>query len=599
VQNAGRVRTPIDRFILEKLHAAGLQPATPAHDRELVRRMYFDVVGLPATPEDIQEFGAAARDDRQSAIEVLVDRLLGSPHYGERWGRHWLDVARYADSDGQESDADRPGAYHYRDFVIRALNDDLPYDQFVRWQLAGDEYEPQNPLAVAATGFLAAGTHAELGDNLMADEKLRERYNELDDVLSTIGTGLLGLTLGCARCHDHKYDAIPTRDYYRMMSAFHGGNRAEATLASTEKALVWRDVGPDPRPTWLFRRADYYDREHPVGLGFVSILTRDQTPENYWNRARANRATNASTYQRRALAEWMTDLEQGAGALVARVIVNRVWQHHFGKALVATVGDFGVRSESPTHPELLEWLAHDFVQHGWRLKRLHRLILTSAVYQQASTGVAVAAIDPDNRLLWKMNPQRLEGEILRDSMLAVSGTLNRDTFGPAFKPPIAAEAMLARNLKDPYPAKVEDSPAVRRRSVYMFHKRVVPYPLLQAFDKPDAQQSCGRRDSTTVAPQGLALLNDEFVRTLSLDFADRLLKEAGSERAHWIDRGFQLVLGRSPRETEQSAALAFLEVQIKERQNRDQQVPAEEVRRRALADLCQALFSLNEFLYID
>jgi hypothetical protein len=600
VQQVNRIRTTVDSFIVSKLESAGLQPAVPAGSRDLVRRIYFDVIGLPPTPEENQEFGAAVERDRQAAIAGLVDRLLESRHYGERWGRHWLDVARYADSDGQESDHDRANAYHYRDFVLRALNDDMPFDQFIRWQLAGDEYAPENPQAVAATGFLVAGTHAELGDNLMEDERIRTRYNELDDMLSTIGTGMLGLTLGCARCHDHKYDAIPARDYYRMMSAFHSGKRAEVVLASTsEKALVWRDLGPEPLPTWLFRRGDYTDHEHPVGLGFVSILTRGKDPEQYWTAARADRPLKESTYQRRAFAEWMTDVEQGAGALLSRVIVNRVWQHHFGKALVSSVGDFGVRSEFPSHPELLEWLAQDLVQHGWKLKRLHRLILTSAIYQQSSVGVRPPAVDPENRLLWKMNPNRLEGEILRDSMLAVSGTLNREAFGPAFKPPISAEAMVARNLKDPYPGKVDDSPAVRRRSVYMFHKRVVPYPLLQAFDKPDAQQSCGRRDATTVAPQALALLNDQFVRTASLDFADRLMKEGAAEPTRWIDRGFQLALGRSPSESERATGLAFLEVQIRERQNRDAQKPVEEIRRAALADLCQALFSLNEFLYVD
>jgi len=595
-----RAQTPVDHFILAKLEAANLPLAVPANPRDLVRRIYFDVIGLPPTPEEIQEFAGAVERDLHAAIESLVDRLLASRHYGERWGRHWLDVARYADSDGQESDHDRTTAYHYRDFVIRGLNDDMPFDQFVRWQLAGDEYEPQNPAAVAATGFLVAGTHAELGDNLMADERLRTRYNELDDVLSTIGTGFMGLTLGCARCHDHKYDAIPARDYYRMISAFQSGNRAETNLPSTsEKVLVWRDLGGDPKPMWLFRRGDYYDHEHPVGLGFVSILTRARTPENYWTAARADRPLTDSTYQRRAFAEWMTDVEQGAGALVARVAVNRLWMHHFGKALVPTVGDFGVRSDSPTHPELLEWLARDLVQHGWRLKRLHRLMLTSAVYQQTGTGVPVPSADAENRLLWRMNPRRLEGEILRDAMLVASGTLNREAYGPAFKPPIAAEAMVARNLKDPYPGTIEDSPAVRRRSVYMFHKRVVPYPLLQAFDKPDAQQSCGRRDMTTVAPQALALLNDQFVRTASLDFADRLLKEAGGEPAGWIDRAFLLALARAPSQIERSAALAFLDVQTSERQTRESQKPAEEIRRRALADLCQALFSLNEFLYVD
>ena len=594
VKNIAWIRSPIDQFILARLEANGLQPSPPIGSRKLVRRIYFDVAGLPPDTE-ISNLKSPIPN-----ADDLIDKLLDSPHYGERWGRHWLDVARYADSDGQETDRDRPQAYRYRDFVIRALNADMPFDQFVRWQLAGNEYEPENPEAVAATGFLTAGTFAALPDKLMVDERLRNRYNELDDMLSTIGTGLLGLTFGCARCHDHKYDAIPARDYYRILSALHCGDRAEVTVgASQEKLLAYRDAGPEPKPSWLFRRGDYYDHEQPVTLGFLTVLTRDKSPEDFWREAREKSPAKESTQQRRALAEWMTDVDHGAGALVARVIVNRVWQHHFGSGLVRTVGDFGVRSEAPSHPELLEWLARDLVQHGWKLKRLHRLILTSAAYQQASAGITPASADPDNRLLWKRHPQRLEAEILRDSMLAVSGTLNLEAFGPGFKPPIADEAMLARNIKDPYPKDVKDSADVRRRSVYMFHKRVIPNPLLQAFDKPDAQQSCNRRDPTTVAPQALALLNDPFVRSVSLDFADRLLKEADNDPAKCIDRGYQLAVCRSPSDTERLASLEFLETQIKERTTREPKPSADEARRRALADWCQILFSLNEFLYID
>lgn len=601
VANVAWPRNPIDQFILARLESAGRQPASALAHRGLIRRTAFDVIGLPPSPEDVDEFCAVAERDRDGACNALIDRLLASRHYGERWGRHWLDVARYADSDGQETDRDRPQAYQYRDFVIRALNDDMPFDQFVRWQLAGNEYEPDNPAAVAATGFLTAGPFAALPEKLMQDELLRNRYNELDDMISTIGTGLLGLTFGCARCHDHKYDAIPARDYYRMLGALVCGDRAEVTVGpSQEKILAYRDAGPQPKPSWLFRRGDYYDHEVPVTLGFLTILTRNKTPQDYWREAREKSAVKDSTVQRRALADWITDVDHGAGALVARVIVNRVWQHHFGSGLVRTVGDFGVRCEAPSHPELLEWLAHDLVQSGWKLRRLHRLILSSATYQQASSGhVPGDSADPDNRLLWKADPRRLEAEILRDAMLAVSGTLNPEMYGPGFKPPIAAEAMLARNIKDPYPNDVKDSAAVRRRSVYMFHKRVIPYPLLQAFDKPDAQQSCNRRDPTTVAPQALALLNDPFVRTAALDFADRLLKDAGSEPAKCVERGYQLAICRAPSDTERLASLEFLETQFKERTARDSKTPPDEARRRALADWCQILFSLNEFLYID
>ncbi len=599
VADAAWPQTEIDRFVLAKLEAESLRPQPPATPRQLIRRLHFDLTGLPPKPEEIDAFLADSTNDPQAATRALVEKLIESPRYGERWARHWLDVARYADSDGQESDRDRLTAYPYRDFVIRSLNEDLSYDQFIRWQLAGDEYEPQNPAAVAATGFLAAGPFAALPDRLMEDERLRNRYNELDDIMSTVGSGLLGLTLGCVRCHDHKYDAIPARDYYSLLSAFHGGERAEVPLGATaDKVLGYRDLGPQPSPTWLFQRGNYYDRDQPVSLGFVSVLTRGRSPEEYWQAAREQNPTEASTSQRRALADWMTDVEHGAGALLARVMVNRVWHHHFGQAIVRSVGDFGVRSDPPTHPELLEWLADDFVRNGWKLKRLHQLIALSAVYQQGSSGVA-PAVDPDNRLLWKLPLRRLEGEILRDAILATSGALNDKMYGPAVKLPIAAEAMLARNLKDPYPAKIDDSDELRRRSVYLFHKRVVPYPLLQAFDKPDAQQSCSRRDRTTVAPQALALMNDPFVRQSALTFATRIRADVGDEPARWVERGYQLAIGREPSETELATTLRFISAQVESRTSRDPGLDAGLVAQQALADFCQVLFSLNEFIYVD
>jgi hypothetical protein len=599
VQDATWTRTPIDYFILARLEAAGIEPQEPADPRQLIRRVSFDLIGLPPTPDDVRRFGRAADRDWQRAITDLVDQLLASPNYGERWARHWLDVARYADSDGQESDRDRNLAYHYRDFVIRAFNDDMPFDQFVRWQLAGDEYEPDNPQAVAATGFLAAGPIAELPDNLMEDERLRNLYNELDDIVSTVGTGFLALTLGCARCHDHKYDAIPARDYYRLLSAFHSGERGEVTLGTNgEKAFAYHDFGSEPKTTWLFQRADFYDRDQPVTLGFVSLLTPAKTADEYWRDAREQSPAKESTNQRRALADWITDVDEGAGALLARVIVNRLWQHHFGHGLVRTVGDFGVRAEPPTHPELLEWLAHDLVENDWNIKRLQRMMLLSAVYLQSS-GHSGDTSDPENRLLGRMPLQRLEAEVLRDSLLVVSGTLNRTAFGPAVRVPIAPEAMLARNLKDSYPNDIADGPNVWRRSVYLFHKRVVPNPLLQAFDKPDAQQSCNRRDRTTVAPQALALLNDPFVRARSFDFADRLLKADAADPKRWIDLAFQLALSRSPSSGERNAAIEFIATQFQQRRIRDPQPSDDVIRRQALADFCQVVFGMNEFVYVD
>jgi mono/diheme cytochrome c family protein len=711
-RSAGRVRTPIDGFILAGLAARRLTPAPPADARVLIRRVTFDLIGLPPTPEEVEAFVQAAGTD--TAYVALVDRLLASPHYGERWGRHWLDVAHYADSGGYESDIDRPTAYHYRDFVVQAFNADLPFDEFVRRQLAGDEYAPDDPSAVAATGFLAAGPSEFLEANLLEEERLRQRYNELDDTVSTTGLALLGLTVGCARCHDHKFDPIPTRDYYRLLACLHSGDRAEVPLGTraeveratrarsewdrqrqaaeanlkkwidghraalgprlrsaridrlpipdAEKALLrdkpdsaeakrlakkhekalavtddelrktadetarrrwdelagelaairkrapkalpaalaFKDSGPKPAASWLFRRGDFRDHTIPVELGFLTVLTRGKSPADYWHAARAGGDRTDTTYQRRALAAWVTDAEHGAGALLARVIVNRVWQHHFGEGLVRTPNDFGARGERPTHPELLEWLAGDLIAHGWKLKRLHRMILLSAAYRQSTAfDPEKAKTDPDNRLLRRMRPRRLEAEVLRDTLLAVSGTLNPAMYGPAFKAPIPADAMVARNLKDPYPKDVPDGPAVRRRSVYLFHKRIVPYPLLQAFDAPDAQQCTGRRDVTTVTPQALALLNDPFVHGLAGDFADRLLHEIGDDPARWVERAYRLALARLPTEEEKTAGVEFLARQNRDRSARAPKMSAADVRRLALTDYCQVLFGLNEFIYVD
>jgi mono/diheme cytochrome c family protein len=706
VADPGLARAPIDRFILAGLAGKGPKPAAPATREHLIRRVTFDLTGLPPTPEEVDAFVAAA--DPDAAYERLVDRLLASPRYGERWGRHWLDVARYADSAGYESDADRPAAWPYRDFVVRALNDDLPFDDFVRRQLAGDETDPDDPRAVAATGFLAAGPSADLPDKLLEEERLRQRYIELDDVVTTTGSALLGLTVGCARCHDHKFDPVPTRDYYRLMAALHSGDRAvvplgtraeveqyqrakaewdkqrqavEARLkewldgqkkvlgpavrrgkidrlliADAEKALLrdqpdsaeakalakkhekalavtdadwraamgaaarrrwdglagevdavrrrepkapptalaYRDFGPKPAASWLFARGDFHDKSTPLELGFLTVLTRGKPAADYWAEARAAGDRADTTYQRRALAAWMTDPDRGAGGLVARVIVNRVWQHHFGEGLVRTPNDFGVRGHRPSHPELLEWLAADLVAHGWKLKRLHRLIVLSATYREGNSPDVTA--DPDNRLLGRMRPRRLEAEALRDAMLAVSGTLNAEMYGPSVKAPIPADAMVARNLKTPYPKDIPDGPAVHRRGVYLFHKRVIPLPLFQAFDAPDAQQCTGRRNVTTVAPQALALLNDPFVRARAGDFAARLFSEAGNDPARQVDRAYRLAFGRPPTDDERGAGVEFLARRERDRSARD---PKGDARKLALADYCQALFGLNEFVYVD
>jgi hypothetical protein len=601
---------PVDRYVLQKLNDAGLRPAQPADARTLVRRLYFDLIGLPPTPQQTGQFIAAHSADPDSAIQQLVDELLDSPRYGERWGRHWLDVARYADSDGQEADADRPHAYTYRDFVIQAFNDNMPYDQFVRWQIAGDEYEPNNDLAVSATGFLTAGPAFKLPESFLESERLLNRYNELDDVISTLGSGLLGITVACARCHDHKYDAFSSKEYYQLLGVFHSGDRISAKLPSGKDAFIFRDFDDQRRTTWLFRRSDFYDREIEVHIGFPAMLSSGVDADEYWRQAKeaySENGTAKSTLQRRALADWITDTRRGGGALLARVFVNRVWHHHFGKGLVQTTSDFGVRGDAPSHPELLEYLTGQFVDSGWNIKSLHRMILTSAVWRQSSTRNATdergPEIDPANNLLWRMNPLRLEAEAMRDAMLAVSDTLNLEAGGPGFKPYIAPEANLARNIKGAgYPHDAPDDATTRRRSVYMFHKRLIPYPMFQAFDRPDLMTSCARRQNTTVAPQAMVILNDRFVRAVARDFANLLSQQqaADSDPAKFelrpiIEMAFERSFARLPTQIEVETSVAFIEAQTQMRTARAES----DARIEAVTDYCQSLFGLNEFIYVD
>lgn len=602
---------PIDRFVLEKLRRAGIQPAHPADARTLVRRIYFDLIGLPPTPEQVDRFMTAHANDPQTAVTQLVDRLLASPRYGERWGRHWLDVARYADSDGQEADKDRPHAYHYRDFVIGAFNDNMPYDQFVRWQIAGDEFRPDSDAAVSATGFLTSGPAFKLPDSFLESERLRNRYNELDDVVSTLGSGLLGITVACARCHDHKYDAFSSKEYYQLLGVFHSGDRVTAKLPSGEEGFFFQDFDAQRRTTWLFRRSDFYDREIELKIGFPALLTSGTDAADLWQKAKQayveKHGKAKSTLQRRALADWITNTEQGGGALLARVFVNRVWHHHFGKGLVGTTSDFGVRGDRPTHPKLLEHLTNQFVAEGWDVKSLQRKIVTSAVWQQASTEGASdpqgSKIDPNNRLLWRREPQRLEAEVLRDAMLAVSETLNLEAGGPGFKPYIPPEANLARNIQgERYPKDAPDDASTRRRSVYMFHKRLIPYPMFQAFDRPDLMTSCAARQNTTVAPQAMVILNDRLVRSVARDFAHTLLASqikpvegAKQELLPLVELAFEKSFARLPTEKEAAASLAFISAQTQARTERSDKQP----RLEALTDYCQALFGLNEFIYVD
>lgn len=864
VENGAWCETPINRFVLARLEAAGLAPTAPADKRRLIRRTYFNLIGMPPEPEEVQAF---LNDNSPEAYEALIDRLLASPHYGERWGRYWLDLARFAESHGFEHDYDRPTAYHYRDFVIQAFNDDLPYHTFVKWQLAGDELAPDNHLAMMATGFLAAGVHS---TQITANQAEKERYDELDDMLSTTGTAMLGLTIGCARCHDHKFDPIPQRDYYRLLSTFTTTVRSELELdtdpegyrqAKAEfhrqhepyvqavkefeanelpgRLAAWeRDTWPalrdephwirldpaeatsqggaefvaqpdgsllavgnnadfdtytftvqtnlsgitavrlealadesmkangpgragngnfaltdfrltaapadnpdaavevplqEPRATfeqqglpiaaaidddaksgwavdpefgkdhaaafnlsepvggegeirltftlefrgnkqhnlgrvrlsaaietppgdlaaeaipeqvflalgipanqrseaqqssllhWYRHRdaewqrldnerkqhektapqrslvkalvssegtepvrlhtqgPDFYEttyfltrgdpnrKEGPARQGFLQVLTNSPHGERTWQLTPPPEAT--TSLRRTALANWLTDVDEGAGALLARVMVNRLWQGHFGRGIVATPNDFGSQGAPPTHPELLDWLATELVAGGWRLKRMHKLILLSAVYQQDSAfSETKSAIDPDNGLLWRYPVRRLEAEAIRDSLLAVSGLLDRTMFGPG---------------------TLDESN--RRRSIYFTIKRSELIPFMQLFDAPDALQGIATRPTTTIAPQALLLMNSPVVREYAHSLARRAAEGASGDIGAMIDRAWWLALNRSPTSEEAVYAYGFLAQQTAsyEADGRDD---AEQL---AAADLCQTLLSLNEFIYVD
>jgi mono/diheme cytochrome c family protein len=574
-------RTPIDRFILASLSAKALHPNPEAERRILIRRVYFDLIGLPPTPEEVEAF---VHDCDPRAYDKLVRRLLGSPHYGERWARHWMDVARFAESHGYEQDYDRPHAYPYRDFLIQALNQDMPYDQFVRWQIAGDELAPGDPLAMTATGFLGGGPFP---TQLTEAEFESARYDELDDMAATTGVAFLGLTIGCARCHDHKYDPIPTHDYYRLASTFTTTIRSEIDLAlypgaKPTKVQVSSEGFPHTKhhadergfphfykQTHFLQRGDPNQKRGEASSGFLQVLMRNGKDESFW-RVKPPSGWKRTSFQRAALANWLIDTENGAGHLAARVIVNRLWQHHLGQGLVATPNDFGTQGERPTHPELLDWLADDLIRHGWRLKHTHELILTSAVYRQSSRfDEERAKIDRTNRYHWRRTPRRLEGEAIRDALLSVAGQLDTRMYGPG---------TLDANM--------------RRRSVYFFIKRSQLIPMMMLFDWPEHLTSIGQRSTTTIAPQALLFLNSPQGRLFAEGFTDRL---AGLSAEAAIERAYRLAFCRMPESREQQVALAFLARQGALHRS----AATANAERRALVDFCQALLSMNEFVYID
>jgi mono/diheme cytochrome c family protein len=580
VKDAAWTRTPIDRFIVKALDEKGLRPSPIADRRTLIRRLSFDLTGLPPDPEEAEAF---AIDRSPDAYERLVDRLLASPHFGERFARHWMDVARFAESHGYEQDYDRPHAYHYRDFLIRAFNEDMPYDQFVRWQLAGDESAPDEPMALAATGFLGAGAFP---TQLTEAEFESARYNELDDMVSTTGVAFLGLTVGCARCHDHKYDPILSEDYYRLAAVFTTTIRSEIDVALRNgakpvKVQVTAEGYPHTKhhadergfphfypKTYVLRRGDVAQKLDEAVPGVIRVLSGGKSAARWRVEPSATPHAGASC-RRSSLGAWLTDPSDGAGKLAARVIVNRLWQHHLGRGIVATPNDFGTQGAPPSHPELLDWLAARLIAGGWQLKPIHRLIVLSAVYMQGDDfDEGRARIDRENVYLWRRAPQRLEAEPIRDTMLAAAGRLDFRMFGPG-----------SLNVDMP------------RRSVYFFIKRSQLIPLMMLFDWPEHLVSMGQRSVTTTAPQALAILNSRLVRQCALGFAARV---AGGDAGAEVTRAYQVAFGRPPSESEARLGESFLASQ----QAAYARLGRGDAGRAALVDFCQAVIGMNEFIYI-
>lgn len=746
-----RIRTPIDAFLMDLMAKQKLVFAPDAEKITLLRRAHFDLTGLPPTPAETESF---LTNNAPDAYEKLIDRLLESPHYGECWGRHWLDVAGYADSDGY-SDADPPRgyAYKYRDYVIGSFNSDKPFDQFITEQLAGDELagatrdNTKTALAAVhtrelliATGFLRMGADGSATPAVTDYDAVRNQV--VADTIKIVSTSLLGLSVGCAQCHDHRYDPIPQTDYYRLRAiiepAFDPKNwrtpeqrlvslyteadrkraaevEAEATKLAEEKATKQKqyieealtkhlekfepdlraklraayDTPSDKRTaeqnklladnpsvnispgvlyqynqkaaddlkamdakigeirarkptedflsvltepadklpvTFRFHRGDPTQPKEPLTPGALSVLAPRDRPISF---AEKN-SDLPSSGRRLAFARWLIS---GTNPLVARVLVNRAWLHHFGRGLVGTPSDFGAMGERPTHPELLDWLAADFVEHGWRLKRLHKMIMISTAYRQSSHHNAAGdQRDPENRLYCRKPVQRLDAEAIRDSILATSGALNKNMFGPPIpvRPDVHGQIVVGLDKTDgdnKMPVEVDLKGEEFRRSVYIEVRRSRPLAMLHAFDEPVMEVNCERRQSSTVPTQSLMLMNSQFLLEQAARFAERLKKDAGEDRTRQVARAWQLAFTRPPTEKESTEALDFLSRQVEQIKNISEKANAEKKDEKtekdkpknekagkdaksksvakpapemqALTDLCQALLSANEFLYVD
>ena len=717
-----RIANPVDAFILRKLVEKGGNFSAPARRQTLIRRASYGLTGLPPTPEEVTAFLA---DDQPQAFEKLIDRLLASPRYGERWARFWLDLAGYADSEGvQNSDRIRPEAYRYRDYVISAFSDDKPYDEFLREQLAGDEmvdYQNVSEITeemyskLVATGFLRMtpdGTYYDI-TNFVPD-----RLKVIADQMEVLTSATMGLTIGCARCHDHKYDPIPQRDYYRLVAVFKGAtdehdwvkpvsrylphvtpaekdardraryivqheintlNREVETLkeptakryvearlqklpaelrddlrrllstpetqrTDTQIALAARyedglritaDVLKEldvefkrqvaaaeariktltetklpeagiraawdrgtPSPTYLLKRGDHLLPGRRVGPGVPTVLTDGKTPFQP-----AATAGEKKTGRRLAFARWLTDPRH---PLTARVIVNRIWRHHFERGIVRTTEDFGVYGDEPTHPQLLDWLSVEFVRQGWSIKQLHRVIMTSRTWQQSSEISGESRrVDPDNELLSRMPLRRLEAEAIRDALLFVSGRLDRTPFGPADPVNARADGLVtskARTGSDVV-ASTSEVPGTWRRSIYILQRRTQPLTILENFDLPTMNPNCTHRMESTVVPQALHLLNNQMIHILAAGFAERVMHEVGFDSARQVERVYRLAFSRPATEEEQTRAVDLLEdlaaAWRREHGETADSTASAQANRLALGNLCHAIMNSAEFLYVD
>ena len=703
------IEHPVDRFLAAARREAGVVAAPRADPLARLRRAYLDLTGLPPTPEQVDEFLA---DTGRGAWARLIERLLDSPHYGERWGRHWLDVARYADSTGFEQDYRRPNAWRYRDYVIDAFNKDKPYNQFLREQIAGDELDFVTDETRIATGFLRAGPRVDFREK----DNPERRHDYLDDVLATLGRGVLGMTVHCARCHDHKFDPILQKDYYAMQASIFGYVEVDHPLLDAADAAAWREKNaaidaqqqplrdelaaieaphrerlrlalikerfpenvqraamkpedertageqllavqvlsinpprrrvvealseaegdrwnkltaavealealrpPEPPmaeivtdgdyryapdgpgdevvgcpecrilpdepgsflheeggppyeapPSYFLIRGDPFSPGSPMAPGFLSAATRGDPP------TALPRPDGRTSGRRLALAEWVASRDN---PLTARVMVNRIWHHHFGRGIVRTLDNLGRMGDEPTHPALLDWLAVEFMDRGWSVKEMHRLLMTSEAYQMASAreDADSLAADPENRLLWKYRPQRLEAEVVRDAIMTVSGGIDLTVGGPPVFPyvPEAILAAQANGFWDNQP----DGPDVWRRSVYVYRRRSLGFPFFDTFDLPDQNQTAAARNVSTVATQALTLMNNEFVLRQARLFAERLERAAPGDVGRQIDLAYRIALTRPPAADEAQLARDLVSSQ-------------------SLVDLTHVMLNLNEFLYL-